>query len=287
MRRRAKNEFWLWRRQFVRCVQALARMIVRTGEMNGLATTRSATGETPLLSDEDTTSSMEGLRSADAKRVRRVFEERKEPGDGLFDAYRLQTHQERYEQLLHFFREAEFGSLEKLRVLDVGCGSGGHLRRMAEFGVSPANCFGVDLFPKSLCGARRLNPNIHFVEAHGARLPFGDETFDLVFQYTMLTSVLDVRLRGEIVSDMRRVLRSGGYLIWYDFAYSNPRNPNVRGIGRKEIRQLLHGFRINLRRVTLAPPIGRPAAKVAPLLYRLLAAVPLLRSHHYCFARKL
>lgn len=246
----------------------------------------SATKETPLLVDEDATISVESLRSADAQRVRKVFKERKEPGGGLFDSYRLQAHQERYEQLLHFFRGAEFGSLEKLRVLDVGCGSGGHLRRMAEFGVPPASCFGVDLFRESLCGARRLNPNIHFVEAHGAQLPFGDEVFDLVFQYTMLTSVLDLRLRREIVSEMRRVLRPGGYLIWYDFAYSNPRNPNVRGIGRKEIRQLLRGFRINFRRVTLAPPIGRPAARVSPLLYRLLAAVPLLRSHHYCFGRK-
>ena len=228
----------------------------------------------------------EAIQSADAERIRQVFEERKEPGDGLFDAYRLQTHQERYEHLLSFFRQIGLASLDKLRVLDVGCGSGGHLRRMAEFGVEPANCFGVDLFRRSLCGARRLNPNIHFLEAHGARLPFGNEVFDLIFQYTMLTSVLDARLRREIVSEMGRVLRPGGYLIWYDFAYSNPRNPNVRGIGRKEIRQLLGGFRIDLRRVTLAPPIGRPAVGISPILYRLLAAIPLLRSHYYCFAQK-
>lgn len=225
-------------------------------------------------------------RSADAERVRKVFQERKEPGDGIFDAFRLQTQQERYEVLLRFFRDIHVSSLEKLRVLDVGCGSGGHLRRMADLGVEPANCFGVDLFRKSLCNARRLNPNIYFFEANGAQLPFGSETFDLVFQYTMLTSVLDKHLRREIVSEIQRVLRPGGYLIWYDFAYSNPRNPNVRGIGREEIREVLDGFRVQLRRVTLAPPIGRPAARISPLLYRLLAAVPLLRSHYYCFAQK-
>jgi len=226
------------------------------------------------------------IRSADAQRVRKVFEERTEPGGGLFDAYRLQTHQERYEQLLRFFGESGLVSLQKLKILDVGCGSGGHLRRMADFGVEPGNCFGVDLFRKSLHNARRLNPNIHFFEAHGAQLPFATEAFDLVFQYTMLTSVLDPRLQSDIVSEIRRVLRPGGYLIWYDFAYSNPRNPNVRGIGRKQIRQLLAGFHIQLRRVTLAPPIGRPAARIAPLLYRVVAAVPLLRSHYYCFAQK-
>jgi SAM-dependent methyltransferase len=247
----------------MRRFQALAGMTVQSRELEGRET----------------------IRSAEPERVRKVFEERKEPGGGLFDAFRLQTHQERYEQLLVFFREARLSSLENLRVLDVGCGSGGHLRRMADFGVDPANCFGVDLFRNSLCGARRLNPNIHFFEANAAQLPFGNDAFDLVFQYTMLTSVLDSELRREIVSEIQRVLRPGGYFIWYDFAYSNPKNPNVRGIGRREIRQLLGGFQVRLRRVTLAPPIGRPAARIAPLLYRTLAAVPLLRSHYYCFAQ--
>lgn len=228
----------------------------------------------------------EAIGSADAERIRKVFQERKELGDGLFDAFRLQTHQERYEELLRFFRDIGLCSLEKLRVLDVGCGSGGHLRRMADFGVEPANCFGVDLFRKSLCNARRMNPNIHFLEANGAQLPFNNDVFDLVFQYTMLTSVLDEELRRKIVSEIQRVLRPGGYLIWYDFAYSNPQNLNVRGIGREEIRRLLDGFCVQLRRVTLAPPIGRPAARISLVLYRLLAAVPLLRSHYYCFAQK-
>lgn len=228
----------------------------------------------------------QAIRSVEAERIRKVFEQGKEPGGALFDAFRLQTHQERYEQLLLFFREIGLTSLKNLKVLDVGCGSGGHLRRMADFGVEPANCFGIDLFRQSLCHARHLNPNIHFVEANAAELPFASHVFDLVFQNTVLTSVLDSRLRREIVSEIQRVLQPGGYFVWYDFAHSNPRNPNVRGIGRKEIKELLDGFHIRLRRLTLAPPIGRPAARIAPLLYRMLAGVPLLRTHYYCFAKR-
>lgn len=226
------------------------------------------------------------LLISETERIRKIFTDRKEPGDGPFDPYRVCTHQERQEALLHFFREIGLSYLKGLRVLDVGCGSGGHLRRLVDYGVEPADCFGIDLFHPSLAGARRVNPNLTFVEGSAAQLPFASDEFDLVFQFTVLTSVLDTQIRRAIVSEIRRVLRSGGYFIWYDFAYSNPKNPNVRGIGRSEIKELLAGFRLRFRKVTLAPPIGRRAAKLFPFLYRTLATVSLLRSHYFCFAQK-
>ncbi|HXA00161.1 MAG TPA: class I SAM-dependent methyltransferase [Candidatus Dormibacteraeota bacterium] len=224
--------------------------------------------------------------AAEAERIRRVFAERQEPADGAFDPFRLLAHQERQEKLAAFFRELGLSSLQKLQILDVGCGSGGHLRRLVDFGAEPERCFGMDLFTKRLHDARNLNPNISFAEANAAQLPFGDDQFDLVFQYTVLTSVLDKELRRSIVSEIRRVLRPSGYFVLYDFAYSNPKNPNVRGIGKKELSELLGDFHIRFQRVTLAPPIGRIAGRISPLLYRILASVPLLRTHYLCFARK-
>jgi hypothetical protein len=55
---------------------------------------------------------------------------------------------------------------------------------------------------------------------------------------------------------MLRVLRPGGRILWYDFFRNNPTNPNVRGVGAAEIRALFPGRRIELRRVTLAPPLA-------------------------------
>lgn len=154
-------------------------------------------------------------------------------------------------------------------------------------GRNPRRCFGIDLYQKSLREAWRVNPNISFAEANAAQLPFADNTFDLAFQFTVMTSVLDTEVRQEIASEIRRVLRTGSYLVWYDFAYSNPRNPTVRGISRNEIRDLLPGFRLQFNKITLAPPIGRPAAKVSPTLYRILSSIPLLRTHYFCFAQKI
>lgn len=224
--------------------------------------------------------------SSEAVRIRSVFGQRNEIGDGPFDLYRLLTHLERQEILARFFRSSGIQTLHGMKILDVGCGSGGHLRRLVDFGAEPRNCFGIDLDHNSLVRGRDLNPTTGFIESSAAQLPFAGGEFDLVFQFTVLTSVLDPQMKCSITREVHRVLRPGGYFVWYDFAYSNPKNPNVRGIGRGEISALLEGFQLHFRRATLAPPIGRPAARISPLLYRALNCIPLLRSHYFCFARK-
>ena len=230
--------------------------------------------------------SQPSVLASESQRIREIFANRKDPGDGPIDLFRMCLHQERQQALLFFFREMGLSSLNGLRILDVGCGSGGQLRRLTDFGAEPENCVGIDLFQPSLAAARRENPNTPFIEGSAAQLPFASGEFDLVFQYTVFTSVLDRQIRRNIASEIHRVLRPGGYFIWYDFAYSNPKNPNVRGIGRREIRELLGGFRLRFQKITLAPPIGRPAAKISPFFYRALSAIPLLRTHYFCFAQK-
>lgn len=230
--------------------------------------------------------SQPSVLASESQRVREIFANRKEPGDGPIDLFRLCLQQERQQALLLFFREIGLASLKGLRILDVGCGSGGQLRHLTDFGAEPENCFGIDLFQPSLAGGRRQNPNIMFLEASAAQIPFASGEFDLVFQYTVFTSVLDAQIRREIASEIHRVLRPGGYFIWYDFAYSNPKNANVRGIGRREIRELLGRFHLRFRRITLAPPIGRKVARISPFFYRALSAIPALRTHYFCFAQK-
>jgi ubiquinone/menaquinone biosynthesis C-methylase UbiE len=222
----------------------------------------------------------------DSARVRRVFSGRTEVSDGALDLFGFCSHQERQEILVRFFRSLGLASLAGLRILDVGCGSGGQLRRLTDFGADPSGCFGIDLFRQSLTGGRTRNPKFSFIEGSGAQLPFASNAFDLVFQFTLFTSVLDSALKQSVAAEVSRVLRPGGYFIWYDFAYSNPRNPNVRGIGRREIAELLPGFQLKFRRVTLAPPIGRAAVRLSPFFYRALNTIPLLRSHYFCFAQK-
>lgn len=222
----------------------------------------------------------------EAQRVREVFSKRKDPDEGPFDLFRLYEHQDRQRALVHFFRQMGLSSLKRLRILDVGCGSGGQLRRLTDFGAEPQKCFGIDLFAPSLVSARGHSPNMAFLEGSAAQLPFASDAFDLIFQFTVFSSVLDSRIRRAMAFEIQRVLRPGGYFIWYDFAYSNYKNPYVRGIGKREIRQLFDGFDLSFQRVTLAPPIGRPAAKISLTCYRALAAIPILRTHYLYFVQK-
>jgi hypothetical protein len=82
-----------------------------------------------------------------------------------------------------------------------------------------------------------------------------------------------------VAADITRVLAPGGALLWYDFAVNNPRNPNVRRVGRKELQGLFPELRGSIRSVTLAPPLVRLVAPKSWLLATALEAFPFLRTH--------
>ena len=92
---------------------------------------------------------------------------------------------------------------DRPRILDVGCGTGANLEMLSQFGEAE----GVDVSPDALafCRQRGLQ-NVRQGEAE--RLPYEDRTFDLVTGLDVVEH-LDDDLAG--LSEMRRVLRPGGY----------------------------------------------------------------------------
>ena len=75
-------------------------------------------------------------------------------------------------------------------------------------------------------------------------------------------------------------------MIWYDFHWNNPRNSDVRKVTRREIAGLFPGCEIRLRRITLAPPLGRRLAPLSPRLYRFFERIRPLCSHDLGSIRK-
>ena len=59
---------------------------------------------------------------------------------------------------------------------------------------------------------------------------------------------------------MLRVLKKEGIILWYDFSYDNPKNPDVKGIKKEEIINLFPNCKFTFNKVTLAPPIVRSTA---------------------------
>jgi len=166
-------------------------------------------------------------------------------------------------------------------VLDVGCGTGTWLRDFIRWGARPEDLTGIDVLPERLAEARRLCPaGVRLECGSAAQLPWDTGAFALVLQATMLTSVLELQVRHQIAAEMRRVLKPGGVILWYDFHVNNPRNPRVRGIPKREIRALFPDCTLHLRRVTLAPPVARWLAPRSRLVTSLVGAVPLFRTHY-------
>jgi len=187
---------------------------------------------------------------------------------------------ERHRETLRFLHITGYHPLSDLHILDVGCGDGNMLRQFLQWGAQPEQLAGIELRPEPVHKANYLNPNLDVRCGSATNLPWSDASFDLVCQHTVFTSILDPTMKQQIATEMSRVLRPGGAVLWYDFIYNNPRNPDVCGVKPGEIRQLFPGFQAYLRRITLVPFIARRLPKITlPVLYPLLASIPLLRTH--------
>lgn len=176
--------------------------------------------------------------------------------------------------------------LSELHVLDVGCGTGGFLRQLIDWGATPSKLTGTELQTDRLNHARRCT-------APGVRWHLGTlETmhqagFDLVTAQTVFSSVLDPALRRELAAQMWRAVRPGGWCLVFDFRYDNPRNRNVRKVTRAELDAWWPGDGQRYRSLVLAPPIHRMLAGAPHMLCELITALaPMLRSHFMYVVRK-
>ena len=156
-------------------------------------------------------------------------------------------------------------------------------RSMLEFiqwGAEPWRLAGVDLIPERIGQARRRIPQADLRLGSAQKLPWADESFDLVSQFTVFTSILDPLLKQAIAEEMLRVLRPGGAILWFDFRIDNPANSNVRGIRAREINALFPGCDVELWPTVLAPPLSRLIAGRSWPFAEVLYSVPFLRTHY-------
>lgn len=117
-----------------------------------------------------------------------------------------------FEKLHHLLRLVNFEGYRGKRVLEVGCGAGTDLVRFARGG---AHVSGVDLSASAIALARKnfeqqgLQADLR--EADGERLPFADDTFDLVYAHGVVQYTPQPQ---ALVDECRRVLKPGGEAVF-------------------------------------------------------------------------
>lgn len=176
--------------------------------------------------------------------------------------------------------------LGKIRVVDVGCGSGGFLRQLIDWGATPAHLTGTEMQQERLDLARpRSAPEVKWHCGSLSALPAASA--DLVSAHAVLSSLLEPEMRQRLAADMWRVLKPGGWCLVVDFRYNNPRNPHVRKVTRAELHNYWPGHRPHYQTMLLVPPVGRALAALPALVSEALAAlVPPLRSHFVYMVQK-
>jgi SAM-dependent methyltransferase len=170
--------------------------------------------------------------------------------------------------------------LSGARVLDVGSGSGYFLHRLEEYGAG--ECHGIDLMPERIEEGTKRYPTLHLRVGNAAELPFGDGEFDLVTQFTCLSSILDDELRLAAAGEMQRV-GTGGWILSLDMRTIRPlalrsrRGTPTVGLDEPELRRLF-GEPAILRRTALRFDLAE-LVHGRPVPVALLGALPTLRSH--------
>jgi SAM-dependent methyltransferase len=228
------------------------------------------------------------VSDAELERIREAYRKRDAAGDSPYrwDNPGYVIYMQSLERgLLRGFADAGV-HLEGVRVLDNGCGNGYFLNRLRDYGAG--ECHGIDLMQNRIEEGRARYPSLKFHLGSATELPFGQGEFDLVTQFTCLSSILDDRVRLAVANEMRRVAE-GGWLLSFDMRGMRPPSlrrppppaPNsttpIVPLDGSELRRLF-GEPVLLRREALVFDLAQLIGHHA-LLGATLAAMPPLRSH--------
>lgn len=171
-------------------------------------------------------------------------------------------------------------TLSQARVLDVGCGGGYFLNRFREYGAG--ECHGIDLMERRVAAARERYPTLLLRAGSATELPYGDGAFDLVTQFTCLSSIVDDDVRLAAAREIRRVA-SEGCILSFDIRPRRMLRTNVRGstptvgLGQDELQRLF-GEPLLLRPAGMDFDLAQRVGS-HPFLASMAAAVPVLRRH--------
>ena len=103
-----------------------------------------------------------------------------------------------------------FGDTIDKSILDLGCGKGRFLKHFVKHCSSAT---GIDISDKLIDHARKNVPDADFVVGSATKLPFDNESFDLVYSIETFEHIPDIE---SAISEIHRVLKPGGKVVIID-----------------------------------------------------------------------
>ena len=138
----------------------------------------------------------------------------------------------------------------KIRVIDLGCGTGAFTRKFKAQADDDYVFFGLDLSLPAVSLAARLAPGIRFCNGDVEQCGFKDESFDIVLFSGVLHHFIDFHL---CLQEGYRILKTGGCVLSYDphrknplmWLYRHPSSPFFSSRGKTANERLLSRAEIN------------------------------------------
>lgn len=199
----------------------------------------------------------------------------------LLNPSTLKATQEKQKCILDLFKNnLQWQDFSEKKLFEIGCGNGGNLLDFLRFGFLPKNLIGNELLEERCSFLRETLPtSLIIYEGDILDVEVDKCSQDIVFQSLVFSSILEDSLQESAAHKMWEWVKPGGGILWYDFTYNNPSNPDVRGVPISRVKDLFPNGKATIKRLTLAPPISRRVCSIWPPLYHILNTMPWLRTH--------
>lgn len=98
-------------------------------------------------------------------------------------------------------------NIPRTKMLELGCGTGHWTNFFVNLGYEVT---ATDISDAMLQIAKQKNLNANFIKADSSKIPFEDNSFDIISSITMLEFVEE---QDKVLEEIHRVLKPGGYFI--------------------------------------------------------------------------
>lgn len=161
----------------------------------------------------------------------------------LIDAFNLKTKEEYVLHLIHSFPYTLVANLAKnMVVLDLGCNTGYGSEILSK---KAQKVVGVDVSENAISISQKqyghLNIDFHLID--GKKLPFEDNTFDIIISCQVIEHIVDYNI---YINELKRVLSPSG-VVFFTTPNANLRlDPGMKPWNQFHVREFNHSELLNL-----------------------------------------